>query len=367
LIRLGAYSAGYKNLPQHRKDIKSKIEGDVEFYPVSRSYEKLSLLIAVTILLFRFFQYRKKDAIVIHARGAFSGKVAAVMKKFYKNIKFLYDIRGDVAAEYKYHALNTGVSEEEIERKLNKDFKYQKYVTDHADHFNCVSHVLKSRVLKSYEIPPENVNVVPCLADHKKFYFDEKIRSENRRLMGFDNKFVFIYSGGVGAWHCTDKVFELMSRLLPMNEKNYFVMLTPALHEAKTLAEKFLREGTYSIRSVPHDQVPLYLMSSDMGILLRENHPLNQVAAPTKFAEYLMSGLPLIISENIGDYSNFVRDRKLGIVVDNNASVDDIIKRYDYFWRHNSRPSKKEISEIGFENFSKVKFAKIIHNTYSNL
>ena len=61
-------------------------------------------------------------------------------------------------------------------------------------------------------------------------------------------------------------------------------------------------------------------MAADMGILLRENHPLNEVAAPTKFAEYVMTGPLVLISDNIGDYSNFVKRNNLGIVLKNNST-----------------------------------------------
>jgi len=44
--------------------------------------------------------------------------------------------------------------------------------------------------------------------------------------------------------------------------------------------------------------VPKFLQAADMGILLRKKDPLNEVAAPTKFAEYMMTGLPTLISKN---------------------------------------------------------------------
>ncbi len=67
----------------------------------------------------------------------------------------------------------------------------------------------------------------------------------------------------------------------------------------------------------------LFLMASDMGVLLRERDPLNEVAAPTKFAEYVMTGLPVLISEYVGDYSNFVAENNLGLVLPNKAKIED--------------------------------------------
>ena len=48
-------------------------------------------------------------------------------------------------------------------------------------------------------------------------------------------------------------------------------------------------------------------------MLIRENTVTNQVASPTKFAEYLACGLPVIISDNLGDYSVFVETNGCGV------------------------------------------------------
>ena len=39
---------------------------------------------------------------------------------------------------------------------------------------------------------------------------------------------------------------------------------------------------------------------------------MNRVACPTKFAEYALSGLSVVVSEEIGDLSGLVRDLSLG-------------------------------------------------------
>ena len=54
---------------------------------------------------------------------------------------------------------------------------------------------------------------------------------------------------------------------------------------------------------------------ADYGILLREQSVTNLVASPTKFAEYLALGLPVLISENLGDYSEFVQHHNCGSIV----------------------------------------------------
>jgi glycosyltransferase involved in cell wall biosynthesis len=61
--------------------------------------------------------------------------------------------------------------------------------------------------------------------------------------------------------------------------------------------------------------IPTTLAAGDYGLLLREPSVTNQVAAPVKFAEYLACGLPVICSDCIGDYPNFIREHNAGIVI----------------------------------------------------
>jgi hypothetical protein len=48
--------------------------------------------------------------------------------------------------------------------------------------------------------------------------------------------------------------------------------------------------------------------------MIREDTITNRVASPTKFAEYLAAGLPVLISAHIGDFSTTVRANDLGLV-----------------------------------------------------
>ncbi|MDQ3101430.1 MAG: glycosyltransferase, partial [Bacteroidota bacterium] len=67
-------------------------------------------------------------------------------------------------------------------------------------------------------------------------------------------------------------------------------------------------------RWLPHAQVHGVLAACDIGLLVRSRSVTNEVASPTKFAEYLHAGLPVLISENIGDLSELVQKDRLGWV-----------------------------------------------------
>src|SRR5690606_937951 len=60
------------------------------------------------------------------------------------------------------------------------------------------------------------------------------------------------------------------------------------------------------------------LTLGDYGLLLRTKSLTNQVASPTKFAEYLAAGLQILVSPDVGDFSDFTIQHACGKVVDFN-------------------------------------------------
>jgi glycosyltransferase involved in cell wall biosynthesis len=367
LIRLGAYIKGFRELKRHKKEILETINAKVSFFPTARSYGKLSQFIGASILYFKFLKHRKREKIILHSRGVFVTRVAIKLKKYFNNIRIVYDIRGDYAAESNYHAEIQNIPAEKMEETALIDLKIQSEIVKNVNHIFCVSNVLKERVIEKYKANSERMDVIPCLADHHNFFFNSEIRERIRTELGVNEKFVFVYPGGIGYWHYTDKVFQILKNLMSKWNNLYFIILTSQTDEAKKYASENLQDGTYLIKQAGREEVPHYLMASDMGILLRENHPLNEVAAPTKFAEYIMTGLSVLISDGIGDYSNFVDDNNLGIVLRNESPAEEQIKKFSDYFSSSSKLSRDEISKIGFQNFAKINYAEKMSEIYSNL
>jgi hypothetical protein len=91
-----------------------------------------------------------------------------------------------------------------------------------------------------------------------------------------------------------------------------------------------------------------YLCASDYGILLRENSITNQVASPVKFAEYLSAGLKILISENLGDYSEFVTKNKCGTIISG--------KKEKYKFETVSYSDKINLYKLAENNFRKSSY-----------
>jgi glycosyltransferase involved in cell wall biosynthesis len=363
LIKIGDYIKLRKSIKEFKKSMKEKLNGHVSIYPAFRSKSRLGINIAVLILYVKLlFHYNKK--IIVHGRGTFSALIAAKLKSIRRNVSFIYDVRADSSAEFRFNAEKQGLPEKVIEDFVNDQNKIQRYLTRRAAHIFCVSSILKGRLIEITKTAESKITILPCLADNRKFYFDKERRANLRKDLGLEDKFVFIYTGGTGAWHYTDEVYRIIGSLLHKHENTFFVILTPDTDAAADLAKTILPEGRYIIKNAKQDEVSDYMLASDMGILLRERHPLNEVASPTKFAEYVMSGLPVLISEGIGDYSPFVAQHKLGIILNNDETDEEITKMVAPYHTMNGSLDKEKIARLGAENFSKQKYIDLMKGIY---
>jgi hypothetical protein len=103
-----------------------------------------------------------------------------------------------------------------------------------------------------------------------------------------------------------------MAPLLSTDSKARLLILSDPNENIHQLQNEF--PGKVKCLKVAASEVPEYLVSADYGLLIREKSVTNKVASPVKFAEYLACGLPVIISEQLGDYTAFVERSQCGFL-----------------------------------------------------
>ena len=81
------------------------------------------------------------------------------------------------------------------------------------------------------------------------------------------------------------------------------------------MAERGIETGNYSVRSVRGRDVPSYLAASDAGLAFIKPCFSKIASSPTKYAEYLASGLPLIINSGIGDSDALINNEGAGSLI----------------------------------------------------
>ncbi len=272
----------------------------------------------------------RREVIVLHARGG-TFDVAMGLKRWYSGFRVLADFRGDAPAEYLYNAARHGLSldDAKVRREHTLLRELDGRVLVGADGVHCVSQALKSHLEGEHQVRRARIRVVPGLADEGKFYFDEEARKRVRQDLGLEGKSVFIYAGSMLAWQAPHALLRVWKHLSGRLASVQLVLLTPEEDRARILARRAgLSEGRgLIICSAHHDDVRGYLSAADVGLLLRESHPLNHVASPTKFAEYLLCGLAVLISRGIGDSAEIVTGDGLGVILDSDTNLAEVERK----------------------------------------
>jgi glycosyltransferase involved in cell wall biosynthesis len=314
--------------------------------------------------LMRDFLSGKK--VVLQIRSAELWKSFRIIKYLFpEKFILIYDSRAAAAEETKY--LYTGkVKSRRIIKKINRTTHDEIMMVRNADKVFCVSNVLIDfHIRMDTGISSNKFFLYPCSADSSVFHYSETGRNEIRSFYNLLAKRILIYSGGLEMpWHIPEKMFEAASLLIKLNPVYFIIILSPDTAIAEKYAQKYnLSSSDILIKSVPNNEVSKFLSAADIAILLRDDVPMNNVASPSKFAEYLMCGLPVLISENVGDFSKFVGENNIGHVVSNELNQESIVSLNKHLLQKwdNFHQRRNEIERLGYSNFSKdVNIEKII-------
>jgi glycosyltransferase involved in cell wall biosynthesis len=260
---------------------------------------------------------RKQKIDVFHARA----HVAALMGVFAKNItrgKLLFDIRGFIPEEY----TDAGIWKEN--GKLYRAVKRtEKYLLDKSDGFIVLTEKARGILFpKSSETRADEkgrpVEVIPCCIDKDRFrQVDEFDRAAIRRESGLSDKTVFVYVGSFGGWYMSDEMISFFTHAHRRNPNAYTIVLTQRDQEKirNLLLSAGLNERDFMVKGVSPAEVPKYLKMADIALSLIRACYSKQASSPTKIAEYLASGLPVVSNSGVGDLDALIDEEKVGVII----------------------------------------------------
>ena len=139
-------------------------------------------------------------------------------------------------------------------------------------------------------------NVVSTL---QYFFINPQKRIEIRQKLGIANDCtLFVYSGGLHKWQKVEESINVFEKYHNQYSNSKLLILTKDLEQLQQLLEnrQEIADAVIS-KSLPFNLVPDYLNAADIAFLLRDNVVMNAVASPTKLAEYMACGLPIISTE----------------------------------------------------------------------
>jgi glycosyltransferase involved in cell wall biosynthesis len=361
---------------KHRKQkisqVRSKLKGKVIQIPILKSNDPTRISQLIRILGFFLFVFPNViigKKVIIQTRSVKNAFALNFIQKLL-GAKVIFDVRGASAEEYineRKLYKPEDIKDNHIKKIYLSKLNEQMYFVKKAYRVSAVSEQLKNYLLsKSDSIKPDSIMVVPGAADKEHFFFDEKARNQQRKEFGLSDKdLCYIYTGRLEShWHMKEFIMKTMSNILK-HDNTFFLCVTPDLSIAKKLIEEnSINTDRIKVFQASYNEINQYLCAADFGILFREDIMTNNVASPTKFPEYMLAGLPTIISKGVGDYSRFVADHNTGLVIENGDQ--SIVEQIVSLKKHSAQ-ERIRISEKGVRYYSKQASIQKLLDIYESI
>ncbi len=294
----GKYKESFKRLEEVKKISNTNVylkRGVFIYIPFSEIINSVLLLISISRLKY------KPD--FIHARADYSAAVCNIVSAVL-NIPFIWDCRGDYEAEF---------NEAFVANNLLK--KLFKFITVRHIKFRvilaakgCRKAIFVTKKLRErmgLGIAQTKTQVIPTSASSANFFYSESLRQETRKKLNFNpNQIVLIYSGGMVGYQNFLQYAVVFKKLLADDSKLHFLIVTPEKEKARRILSA-LPENNITVISSSFERMNMFYNAADFGILLRDKNRINDVASPTKFSEYCLAGLPVIMNDSVTQAFNY--------------------------------------------------------------
>lgn len=274
-------------------------------------------------------------------RGVIATNLALNLREAGVLDQVIYDGRGATKAEWEEYEV---VSHPQLQQEIGE---LEQRAIQETDWRLAVSQALVAHWRSDFGYDQDAHCVIPCtvnqmfLADLP----DEDQRLAMRKSYGFSKEsIVLIYSGSSAGWQSFSWMDQWLANLMQENSRIVILFLAKVELESLTSHQQFPDRVKKDWLS--HADVPKVLAMGDYGLLIREESITNQVASPTKFAEYLCCGLQVLISPHIGDYSDLVESTELGRVIGKDTKQTLLLSPTD-------EAKKQQLHQLGNSRFSK--------------
>jgi len=286
---LASQGIAWSYLPYHRRP-----SIPATFYDVIRG----------VLRILRLVRGHKID--VLHARAHIPLAMALIARRLAR-CRTVFDLRGLIAEEY----VDAGIWQEG-----SIPFKAIKWIERaglrQADQIVVLTGRVRDWLTKADPKLANKITVIPCCVDRSRFATDA------RRA----DRFELVYAGSVVGLYMLEEMARFFLRLKERQADAFFRILT---HGSQALVSGVLqragvREGDFEVVAVDPDEIPQNLSRARLGISFRKPTFSQIAASPTKIAEYLAAGIPVVSNAGTGDVDDLLQSERVGLTV---QSFDD--------------------------------------------
>ena len=242
---------------------------------------------------------------VLHARSHVPMAMALLVRPFVR-CRLVFDMRGFLADEY---AAAGRWSERSGIFRMTKWLEEQG--VRRADQIVVLTERARQWLLDQGWANADRITVIPCCVDAARFS-----NGTSAADSGTHDPFEVIYAGSVTGLYRLEEMARFFLALRVHRPHAVLRILTQGpVDYARQVLERVLPQESFWVGCVPPDRIGASLQRARLGLSFRTPSFAQIGASPTKIAEYLLAGLPVVANEGVGDMDGLLTQAKVGVVM----------------------------------------------------
>jgi glycosyltransferase involved in cell wall biosynthesis len=270
-------------------------------------FNRLKEIILLYFLAIKIIFSKKID--ILHSRSYLPMFFCILIKVFSKK-KIIFDTRGSWFDE----RIDGGMLKKKgIDLFLFKFLKKIEFIFFYfSNHIVFLTDNGLQSVQNSY-IAGKKYSVIPCAADYNFFnIIEKKEKDQLKDELKFEEKHIITYSGSIGSWYNFDQILDFFSRFNNINPNSRLIILTQSEINFTNLNLPLNLTGNITFMSSIRSEIPKIIGISDVTLCFINKSFSKKFSSPTKVAESLACGVPVIYNEGIGDLNNDMKEMNSG-------------------------------------------------------
>jgi glycosyltransferase involved in cell wall biosynthesis len=240
---------------------------------------------------------RRERIGIFHGRSHVGATIAMLAARLCGG-RAIFDMRGFLAEEY----IESGrwKAESYLPRLVKRA---ERWLCRSADGVVMLTERARDTLFDEAAARARPIEVIPCCVDLSRFTASPIDRDRVRSELGVSGRVVCVFAGSMGGAYVPAQTAAFVAAAREADPSVFALVLTS--NEPASIAGELDHAGVpacdYRLLQSPPEDVPRYLSAADVGLALARPGFARRATSPTKVAEYLAAGMPVVATTGIGD------------------------------------------------------------------
>lgn len=316
---------------------------------------------------------RKNSHDIIHSRSYIASMVALKLSSRH-SVPFIFDMRGFWADERVEG--NIWDLKNPVYRMIYNYFKrLELTLLKRSSAVISLTHRGKEEILtwNLHENMDKKIHVIPCCTDVRHFDpelksgLGDKAKHYSEILKGRKMSPVIAYLGAIGTWYMLVEMLGFFKEVLNEFPDAALLFITPENESTIRSACSKLKipQDNIIITEGTRKEVPELLSLADTGLFFIRPTFSKTASSPTKQAEFMAMGIPVICNSGVGDTDMIVNRYRSGLVLQSMDSRE--FRKGVQFLKQNTFIEKTSIRDGAIDYFSLSKGVDEYQKVYNGV